>query len=681
MTIARPLDIILTHDRELRPAGLDPRDFSLLVAGFPNTRVLLLDPALPPDQQEERLRAFLHQKDRDPVVLAAMDPQSRARTTLNLLLEKFHLNPELLTVVDLQAALENPDPKTRTLKALDLVRLAAVRASLAVPITWQELPVSRQVLVWGDSYGALKAARDLAELGYPVILATPKATLSPLAPGAPRPQKTPEPLAPLRQEVQNHPRLRLVTEAIFLDFEGVTGNFAIRLNTGQGPVNERVGAVILAPELEMVPGPGRFGLPSHPRLLSQTRMEELLASPQEAGAILDPQAGPAQVVFMVGLAGESYPPALRRALAAASQLLWRPHGQVYLLVGDAKVADPGLEQLLRTTQDAGLIVCKLSQVPEVYLEGDRPRLTFFDPVMHETMEIAADLVVYEEAYRAASGNAHLAHLLRLNLGPLGFLQVDNVHNLPVATGRRGIYVVGPGRAVLDLEPALAEAEAAVLEVQSLLAQGTAVAPLGRAVVDRGRCVLCLTCYRLCPHGAILYDNRAAIQELACQGCGVCASECPNDAIEIRNCTDDQIRAHLRTMNPQLAPRLVAFMCQNSAWEAYQAALKLKHASLPLGFTAIKVPCAGKIDIDYLLRAFTHYGIAGVLVLACHPENCKSHKGNEYAGWRVAEAQARLAEVGLDPGRLLYKSLAANTPQELLEAVDQLRPYLKVVKAP
>jgi heterodisulfide reductase subunit A-like polyferredoxin len=60
-----------------------------------------------------------------------------------------------------------------------------------------------------------------------------------------------------------------------------------------------------------------------------------------------------------------------------------------------------------------------------------------------------------------------------------------------------------------------------------------------------RMLLCarrLTCYWLCPHGAITWDNRAVINELACQGCGICASQCPNDAIQVRNCTDEHLTA-------------------------------------------------------------------------------------------------------------------------------------------
>ena len=350
-----------------------------------------------------------------------------------------------------------------------------------------------------------------------------------------------------------------------------------------------------------------------------------------------------------------------------------------LFIRDAKVGAPDLEAALGQAQSAGLIVFKLPQLPTLALVDDRPRLTFFDPVMHETESLACDLAVLDEVYRPAADNAALAEALHLFPGPGGFLQGDNVRFLPVITNRRGIYVVGAGRGLMDLDQARAEADAAIVEVQQLLGRGVSIAPKGRSVVDRGRCVLCLTCHRLCPHGAVTWDNRAIINELACQGCGVCASQCPNDAIQIRNFTDDQVVAALETLDPRLTPRIIAFMCKNSAWEAYHAAIKLASVNLPLGFTPLKMPCAGKIDIDYILKAFT-YGADGVLVLACHPDNCKSQEGNLHAQWRVERAREMLAEAGVDPRRLVFKTLAANTPQDFLAAVESLAEVLGTLKA-
>lgn len=672
MSILRPLEIIVSHGPELAAAGLDPHEFSLAVAGLPKCRVLLLDPALPEGEQEDRLRRFLGQGHRRPVVVASTDPERRAATTLRILRLTLRCNPERLAIVDLQPALEQGDKKSRRLKGLELVRLAAAHVTRAFPIRAEEVAVSTQVLVWGDSFAALKAAQDLAASGYPVLLASPQAGLHPLNPEGAH-LKEPSPgLAALIREVQAADHIRVFTEASILGVEGEAGNFAVRLGLPQEVHEDTVGAVILAPELEVRADPEAFGLAVHPGLISLGDLETKVQNGDLTGSGV--------VVFLAGFGPESGPPALGRALAAAGPLLSQENLEVYLILGHARVAAPGLEAALEASQAAGLVVFKLPEPPEITPGGDRLTVSLVEPVLRQPLKLEADLVVVEEACRAAPGNATLAELLQIPLAPGGFLQGDNVHQLPVATLRRGIYAIGPGRGVMGLNQALVDVEAAAEEVHKLLGQGTASALQGRAVVDRGRCVLCLTCYRICPHRAISYDNRAVIREIACQGCGVCASECPQGAIQIRNCTDDQVMALFESFDPQLSPRIVAFLCQNSAWEAYQAALKLKHADLPLGFTAIKMPCAGKIDADYLLKAVV-YGTRGVLVLACHPDNCKSHHGNEFACWRVEQVQSLLAEVGLDPHRLLFKTLAANSPQDFLEAVAEMEARLGLTASP
>jgi coenzyme F420-reducing hydrogenase delta subunit/Pyruvate/2-oxoacid:ferredoxin oxidoreductase delta subunit len=671
MSILRPLEIIISHGVELAAAGLDPHEFALAVAAFPKCRILLLDPALPEAEQERRLRSFLDKAQERPVVLASTDPERRGATTLRILRENFRYNPEQLAIVDLQAALEQGDKKNRRLKALELVRLAAARVTRAFPLRTEDLPVSTQVLVWGDSFAALKAAQELAASDYRVILASPRPRLTPLDPEGPhRKEPAATGLSSLVQEVQSTPGLRLLTEAGLLEVAGVAGNFTVRLKQPREILEDTVGAIILAPELELRSEPELFGLPSHPRIIPQTDFEDLLETGEK-----QPVGEGGTVVFLAGFGSWSGPPALRRVLAAASAQLSRAGLQVYLLLGQAWVAAPGLEASLEASQEAGLVVFKLPELPEVSVSEKQVWLSFTEPVLRRPLRLTADLVVYEEQYRAAQENEHIAQIMEIPLAPGGFLQGENVHQLPVATLRSGVYAVGPGRGVMGLDQALMDVNAAVAEVQKLLRRGAAAVMYGRAVVDRGRCVLCLTCYRACPHRAISYDNRAIIWEIACQGCGICASECPQEAIQIRNYTDEQITALFESFDPQLSPRIVAFLCQNSAWEAYQGALKLKHADLPVGFTAIKMPCAGKIDADYLLKAVL-YGARGVMVLACHPDNCKSRHGNEYASWRVEQVQALLAETGLDPGRLLFKTLAANAPQDFLEAVAEMQTRIR-----
>jgi heterodisulfide reductase subunit A len=53
----------------------------------------------------------------------------------------------------------------------------------------------------------------------------------------------------------------------------------------------------------------------------------------------------------------------------------------------------------------------------------------------------------------------------------------------------------------------------------------------------------LTCIRVCPFGVpqIDYENSVAkIDPGACQGCGICASMCPNNAIQVSHFKDSQM---------------------------------------------------------------------------------------------------------------------------------------------
>ncbi len=665
----RPVNVLLMSGPEITGAGIDLQEFSQAVASLPNCRVLSMDPTQPTAAQEEQVRTFLaRDQELNPVLLVAKDPEYRGAGLAHLLRGELGFNPEYLLSVDLTAALENREPgSSRSAKGLEMIRQAASQAGLASPIVTQNIPVSRQILVWGDSFAALKAAWELAELGYPVILASPNPELNPLPWEYSGEEAESDAPGRLLQLVQEHQLIKTVSAARIKNVDGVTGNFTVRLDTPQACLTETVGSFILAPELQLKEDPQPYNFPNHPGVISLTGLEALPDWTSEADI-------PETVVILLGLAGESHPLALERALKASSRLL-AAGSRVYLLVGSTKVAGPDLQRDIQQSQDDGLMLIKLNDHPAVSVADEGLLVEFLEPSIRENLSLKANLVVYDEQYQAARENLSLAELLRLPLGAGGFLQSGNIHHTPVATPRRGLYVVGPGRGVMDQEETNTDINAVVNEIQDLLGQGQAVAPQGRAVVDRGKCVICLTCYRFCPHGAITWDNRAVINELACQGCGICASQCPNDAIQVRNFSDDQMEALFEAFDPQISPRIVAFMCRNSAWEAYQSAVKLHSASLPLGFTPIKVPCAGKVDPDYLLQAF-NAGADGVLVLSCPQDNCKSTHGNQCAEWGVEQTQGLLAEAGLDPGRLIFHSLAANAPGDLIDAVDELMANLR-----
>ena len=55
------------------------------------------------------------------------------------------------------------------------------------------------------------------------------------------------------------------------------------------------------------------------------------------------------------------------------------------------------------------------------------------------------------------------------------------------------------------------------------------------VRDMQKCIHCLRCWIMCPDSSILtQDGKIAGTDLMhCKGCGICAKECPVDAIEMK----------------------------------------------------------------------------------------------------------------------------------------------------
>jgi coenzyme F420-reducing hydrogenase delta subunit len=82
-----------------------------------------------------------------------------------------------------------------------------------------------------------------------------------------------------------------------------------------------------------------------------------------------------------------------------------------------------------------------------------------------------------------------------------------------------------------------------------------------------------------------------------------------------------------------------------------------------------IPCSGKIDVQYMLRAFEG-GAQGVCVVACQEGKCTLSEGNYRARVRVDTVKVFLTEIGMDPGQLeLLHSSADDSTEKLQSSID------------
>lgn len=122
------------------------------------------------------------------------------------------------------------------------------------------------------------------------------------------------------------------------------------------------------------------------------------------------------------------------------------------------------------------------------------------------------------------------------------------------------------------------------------------------------------------------------------------------------------------------PKIVAFCCDQSGYMAADMAGNLK-LKLPGNIEIVRVPCAGRIETIYLLKALEK-GADGVLIFACYEENCQFLRGNLRAKNRLSYAHRMLEKIGLEKERLEICHLATNSGVRLAEALHRKSEQLK-----
>ncbi len=116
------------------------------------------------------------------------------------------------------------------------------------------------------------------------------------------------------------------------------------------------------------------------------------------------------------------------------------------------------------------------------------------------------------------------------------------------------------------------------------------------------------------------------------------------------------------------PKIIAFCCDQSGYPALEMAVDLV-GDLPPNLEIVRVPCAGRIETLFLLRALEG-GADGVILFACYEENCQYLRGNLRAKGRLSYAHHLLEKIGLEKERIEICHLATNSGLRLKETLQR-----------
>ena len=503
----------------------------------------------------ERISSVIKKENLSGIVLAGCTPRD-SEAIASAIARESDLNQHLINFANIreQCAWVYPQRETATRRAERVLASAIARSIHLHPLEEEELLAHKRVLIIGGGIGGIQTAMELSKMGLGAAVLEKKSHLGGLmrdsaAPfdSVPQPQEL---ISSRIETVKQNTRIDILTSSELVKLEGVLGNFRAHIKRRGKRQTITAGAIVVAAGYLVSFARERYGFPLSERVITQSQLSATMADEKKAEALLGSKKGEEKnLVFLLGVGGESTPLTTAFALKAALLIKEKYNGNIFIIYNNIKVAGEALEAFFRQCRSQGIILLRYDEPrPRVTISKERIDISLSGLLTslekEEEVTIPAHLLVVEERIEPESDLETLARLLGINLDPQGFLQKDNPHLFPLATNKAGVFVMGSCHHPILLPFIMEEAAATASYIAQQLSEGKISVFKGRAVVDKGKCTLCLTCIRLCPHSAITYDRAAIISEALCQACGVCASECPAEAIEIRNYTTVQLLAEI-----------------------------------------------------------------------------------------------------------------------------------------
>ena len=125
-----------------------------------------------------------------------------------------------------------------------------------------------------------------------------------------------------------------------------------------------------------------------------------------------------------------------------------------------------------------------------------------------------------------------------------------------------------------------------------------------------------------------------------------------------------------------ALKIYLFYCSNSldAKELSQCRDELKDHQLKI----IGLPCSGKVDVPYLVKAF-ETGADGVVIVTCELGQCRHLEGNMRAEKRAEAVDSLLEEIGTGTGRIAAIHIREGRIEQTIDKIKKFCAGINQVK--
>ena len=234
-----------------------------------------------------------------------------------------------------------------------------------------------------------------------------------------------------------------------------------------------------------------------------------------------------------------------------------PDVNVHVFYIDARTPGKNFDEFYRRAVEQYDVDYIKGMVGKVTVEKDHLHVQGSDLINNEQVHINADMVVLATAIEPDPTARALGTMLTASMDTNDFFTEAHPKLRPVESPTAGIFLSGVAQGPKDIPETVAQAGAAASKVIGLLCKNELTCNPCVAHANEALCNGCSQCERVCPYGAITYEEKevrspefrgmkrvAVVNEAVCQGCGACTVTCPSTAMDLKGFTNNQIMAEV-----------------------------------------------------------------------------------------------------------------------------------------
>jgi heterodisulfide reductase subunit A len=504
---------------------------------------------------QKLIREKIQENKLNRVIVASCTPRTH-EPLFKETVQEAGLNPylfEMTNIRDQCSWVHMHEPKEATEKAKDLVRSIVAKSALLKPLKKPVINVTQVGLVIGGGVSGMTAALELAKQGFEVHLVEKEKELG----GHLRTiyyllgekEDPKEKLNALVSEVMKNDKIHVYTGAEVTNIYGFVGNYKSKIRQQGGSEKEVKHGIVIVATGAVEYRPTEYFYDKDPRVVTQHELEEDLAKGEF-------NAKNVVMVQCIGARTKERPNCSRICCGQAIKNALKikqvsPETEVYVLFKD--IRSYGFkEDYYRDAAMKGVTFINYDdeRKPELTKEENKLKMTFWEPVLKQQVEIEPDLLVLSAATIPNPENKHIAEMLKVPLTKDGSFLEAHMKLRPVDFATDGVFLCGMAHSPKYIEESIAQACAAASRATTILSKNTLEMEGIIANVDEDLCSACRICEYLCPYGAVEMKDKdgkpiAHVIEALCKGCGACGTACPTKAITMGHFTTQEILAQVK----------------------------------------------------------------------------------------------------------------------------------------